>query len=182
MPTESASTSTSNPSTTSSAPQALLDSIAKANEETWFRIGKVSELMNEQTKALAAYENVLQHNPYNVKALTLVASLHRFKENYAKAIEYFQRILSIDETNGEIWGALGNCYLMTDDLQSAYNSYQKSLFHLQKPKVTKNRNSPYCGLENLTQKNNILFHYTGRPQLVVWHWHPLRSIWLLRIR
>lgn len=54
---------------------------------------------------------------------------------------------------------------MTDDLQSAYNSYQKSLFHLQKPKVTKNRNSPYCGHENLTQKITFCFITQDDPNL-----------------
>jgi tetratricopeptide (TPR) repeat protein len=64
--------------------------------------------------------------------LSHTSSLLRLQQ----AIEFFQRILTIDESNGEIWGALGNCYLMTDDLQSAYNSYQKALFHLQNPKVS----------------------------------------------
>ncbi|CAG8526797.1 3734_t:CDS:2, partial [Cetraspora pellucida] len=53
------------------------------------------------------------------------------------AVEYFQRILNIDQANGEIWGALGHCYLMMDDLQKAYSAYQQALFHLPNPKEPK---------------------------------------------
>lgn len=46
----------------------------------------------------------------------------------------------IDKKNGEIWGALGHCLLMNDDLQKAYAAYQQALFHLTDPKVT----IPFC--------------------------------------
>jgi glucose repression mediator protein len=52
-----------------------------------------------------------------------------------KAVEYFLRILNVEDTNGEIWGAVGHCYLMMDDLQNAYTAYQKALYHLPNPKV-----------------------------------------------
>ncbi len=54
---------------------------------------------------------------------------------FIQAVEYFQRILNIENTNGEIWGALGHCYLMMDDLQKAYGAYQQALYHLPNPKV-----------------------------------------------
>lgn len=51
-------------------------------------------------------------------------------------MEYFQRVLNIETNNGEVWGALGHCYLMMDDLQKAYTAYQQALYHLPNPKVT----------------------------------------------
>jgi cytochrome c-type biogenesis protein CcmH/NrfG len=51
-------------------------------------------------------------------------------------VEYFQRVLNIETNNGEVWGALGHCYLMMDDLQKAYTAYQQALYHLPNPKVT----------------------------------------------
>ena len=50
-------------------------------------------------------------------------------------MEFFQRSLTLDGTNGEIWGALGHCYLMLDELQKAYAAYQQALYHLPNPKV-----------------------------------------------
>jgi len=112
----------------------MLQKLTTANENTWMRLGSLSELMHDPEKAMYSYENALRHNPYNVKALTQLASICRLKEQYPKAVDYFQRILNIENTNGEIWGALGHCYLMMDDLQKAYTAYQQALYHLPNPK------------------------------------------------
>ncbi|KAI6022585.1 TPR-like protein [Pisolithus marmoratus] len=81
-----------------------------------------------------AYENALRHNPLSLSGLTQVAGIARIKENYPKAIEYFQRVLQLQEDNGEVWSALGHCYLMQDDLQKAYSAYQQALYLLPNPK------------------------------------------------
>ncbi|TEB14050.1 TPR-like protein [Coprinellus micaceus] len=81
-----------------------------------------------------AYENALRHNPMSLPGLTQVAGIARIKENYPKAIEYFQRVLALQEDNGEVWSALGHCYLMQDDLQKAYSAYQQALYLLPNPK------------------------------------------------
>jgi tetratricopeptide (TPR) repeat protein len=100
-------------------------------------IGKLAELMSEPERAMAHYEQALVHNPYSEKTLTSIAALCRSLEKYAKAAEYFQRILKIHDNNGEIWGALGHCYLMLDDLHKAYSAYQQALYHLPNPKEPK---------------------------------------------
>jgi len=115
----------------------LCAQLASENESVWIRIGKLSEAMNEGELASYAYENVLRHNSYNVRALTQVASLCRVREQYSQAVSYFRRILEVDETNGDIWSELGHCYLMTDELQMAYTAYQNALYHLKNPKDTK---------------------------------------------
>jgi general transcriptional corepressor CYC8 len=33
-----------------------------------------------------------------------------------------------------VWGSLGHCYLMMDNLQNAYTAYQQALYHLPNPK------------------------------------------------
>jgi len=91
--------------------------------------------MGDLEHALSAYENALRHNPLSVSGLTQVAGIARIKENYPKAIDFFQRVLTIEEENGEIWSALGHCYLMQDDLQKAYSAYQQALYLLPNPKV-----------------------------------------------
>ncbi|KAJ3037276.1 hypothetical protein HDV00_001841 [Rhizophlyctis rosea] len=80
--------------------------------------------MNEPDRAMSAYESALRHNPYSIPALTQIAALCRAREQYGK-------------TNGEIWGALGHCYLMMDNLQKAYTAYQQALYHLPNPKEPK---------------------------------------------
>jgi len=112
----------------------LFSKLNNANEDVWLHFGSISELMYDTDKTIYSYENVLRHNPYNIKALTQIASICRIREQYSKAIEYFQRILNIESSNGEIWGAVGHCYLMMDDLQKAYSAYQQALYHLTNPK------------------------------------------------
>ncbi|KAJ3330134.1 hypothetical protein HDU76_006366 [Blyttiomyces sp. JEL0837] len=107
------------------------------NEATWLQLGTIAESMNEPDRAMMAYESALRHNAFSIPVLTQIAALCRAREQYPKAMEYFQRILNIDRTNGEIWGALGHCCLMTDDLQSAYHAYQQALNNLPNPQEPK---------------------------------------------
>ncbi|KAJ3340086.1 glucose repression mediator protein [Gonapodya sp. JEL0774] len=107
------------------------------NEQTWLSIGTLAESMNDPDRAMAAFESALRHNPYSVPALTQIAALCRAREQYPRAVEYFNRVLSVDQGNGEVWGALGHCYLMQDDLQKAYQAYQQALYHLPNPKEPK---------------------------------------------
>ncbi|PVU94127.1 hypothetical protein BB559_003094 [Furculomyces boomerangus] len=107
------------------------------NEQTWLKIGSISEQMGDYQKAIKAYENAPKHNPYSLPALQKMALLYRQLEEYEKAIETYLRIINIDATDGETWGALGHCYLMMNELQKAYHAYQQALCHLSDPKEPK---------------------------------------------
>lgn len=111
-----------------------IQKLAQANEQTWLLIGRVAEQMGNLEHALSAYENALRHNPMSLSGLTQVAGIARIKENYPKAVEYFQRVINMQQDNGEVWSALGHCYLMQDDLQKAYAAYQQALYLLPNPK------------------------------------------------
>ncbi|KAI0239384.1 glucose repression mediator protein [Massospora cicadina] len=93
--------------------------------------------MSDFDRAIKAYESALRHNPYSFSALFKIATLCRGREQYHKATEFFQRALNIDPNNGEVWGALGHCFLMMDELQKAYSAYQQALYHLPNPKDPK---------------------------------------------
>ncbi|KLO11276.1 hypothetical protein SCHPADRAFT_906143 [Schizopora paradoxa] len=108
--------------------------LTKTNEETWLLIGSVAENIGDLDRALSAYENALRHNPHSLSGLTQVAGIARIRENYVKAIDYFQRVIALDPNNGEVWSALGHCFLMQDDLQKAYTAYQQALYLLPNPK------------------------------------------------
>ena len=52
-------------------------------------------------------------------------------------MDFYQRVLNINGDNGEVWGALGYCHLMMEDLHKAYTAYQQALYHLPNPKEPK---------------------------------------------
>jgi len=104
-----------------------LAQLANANENTWMLIGKcakyevttltyaagaVAEQVQDQDKALRAFETALKHNPNSVLALNAVASIARSRDDFDKAIEYFQRILNIKQDNGEVWGSMGERFAL----------------------------------------------------------------------
>ncbi|WBW72516.1 transcriptional corepressor Ssn6 [Schizosaccharomyces osmophilus] len=120
----------------SNAPESVRKLIS-LNEEAWLQIGHLAELYDDSDKALTAYEAALRQNPYSIPAMLQVATLLRNREQFLLAIEYYQTILDLDPKQGEIWSALGHCYLMRDDLSRAYSAYRQALYHLKDPKNPK---------------------------------------------
>ncbi|ORY97359.1 hypothetical protein BCR43DRAFT_438612 [Syncephalastrum racemosum] len=118
-------------------PTTAAQKLAAVNEQTWLSMGNLAEMMADYDKATTCYESALRHNPYSINALTQIASLCRGREQFSRAVEFFKRILAIQENNGETWAALGHCYLMMDNLQDAYHAYQQALYHLSNPKDPK---------------------------------------------
>lgn len=52
-----------------------------------------------------------------------------------QAINHWQRVVELQPDNGDVWSAMGHCFLMQDDLQKAYMAYQQALYFLPNPKV-----------------------------------------------
>ncbi|WFC93497.1 glucose repression mediator protein [Malassezia brasiliensis] len=115
----------------------ILSKLTAANEQTWLSIGSAAEAMEDYTRALSAYDSALLHNPYSVPALSAMATMYRTLDHFDLAVECFQRVLNITPDNGEVWGAMGHCYLMMDELQKAYTAYHQALYHLPNPKEPK---------------------------------------------
>lgn len=109
--------------------------LTSLNHQTWLTMGRLFQLMKQPERAVACYEAALRHGPHSRETLALIAGLCRALEMYAKAAEYYGHILKIHDQNGEVWGSLGHCHLMLDDLPQAYHAYQQALFHLPNPKV-----------------------------------------------
>lgn len=107
------------------------------NEATWLQIGSLSELTCDSERALSAYEAALRHNPYSFNALCKLAGIWRNREQYLKAIDFFERALSLDNTNGEAWSSLGHCFLQQGELSKAYTAYQQAIHNLPNPKDPK---------------------------------------------
>ncbi|KAI1815704.1 hypothetical protein GGS20DRAFT_596628 [Poronia punctata] len=107
------------------------------NEAIWMQIGSFSEALNNLDEAMQAYERALNANPNSVPAMNAISLILRTREEFHKAVEFLQAILKIDGSNGEVWGSLGHCFLMMDDLQQAYAAYQNALINLPNPKEPK---------------------------------------------
>ncbi|KAI8992668.1 hypothetical protein BDB01DRAFT_779233 [Pilobolus umbonatus] len=119
---------------TTNIPPTIVQKLAIINEQAWLTLGNLAEMMADWERAINSYEAALRHNPYSINALSHIASLWKGREQFPKAIDYYKRILSVQDNNGEIWSALGHCYLMMDNLQDAYQAYQQALYHLPNPK------------------------------------------------
>ncbi|RMJ18771.1 General transcriptional corepressor ssn6, partial [Fusarium kuroshium] len=108
--------------------------IAGMNELVWMQIGSFSELLRVPDEAMHAYERALTANPNSIPAMNAIGMLLKGREAFDKALEFFRAITQIDQNSGEAWGNLGHCYLMTENLQKAYDAYQQALVHLRDPK------------------------------------------------
>ncbi|SZF02562.1 unnamed protein product [Blumeria hordei] len=118
-------------------PFPVAQQLAAMNEAVWLQIGSLAELLNNLDEAMGAYEHALRANPRSIPAMSAISSILRTQEQFYKAVEYLQNILKLDANNGDVWGSLGHCYLMMDDLQQAYSAYQQALYHLRDPKEPK---------------------------------------------
>lgn len=68
--------------------------------------------MGDLERAVASYESALRHNAYSVQALSHIAAICRSKEEFKKAAEYFGRVVGIAPESGDVWGALGTCFIL----------------------------------------------------------------------
>lgn len=100
-------------------------------------VGSFAEVLGNVEEAIFAYEHALHANSQSIPAMNAISLILRSRDDFPKAIEYLQTILKLDQNNGEVWGSLGHCYLMMDDLQQAYAAYQSALVNLRNPKEPK---------------------------------------------
>ncbi|KAL1529504.1 hypothetical protein AB1Y20_000450 [Prymnesium parvum] len=116
----------------------------ETEEEMLMSAAAMHEDQNMLDEAAAAYKQVLHHNPYNVHALSQLASISRHQERFHDAVMYLQRIVQLDSTNGELHGAVGHCFLMLSQratkmpaileaLRQGYNSYSEAIVNLKDP-------------------------------------------------
>lgn len=93
----------------------------------WFRIGTLRDEMKDHDLALAAFEKVLVHNPSNAAASAKAGILLMKKECYTQAISYLHSSVSVNPNNPQAWAALAQSYVMTEELDNAYQAYYTAL-------------------------------------------------------
>lgn len=120
-----------------SQPKTPSQYLSQLTEAVWTQMGSLSEQMQDFDSAMECYQLALKYNQWSVPAMQGIACILRTKDAFPQAVEYLRTILKVDPANGDVWGSLGHCYLMMDDLQQAYSAYQQALYHLSDPKEPK---------------------------------------------
>ena len=103
--------------------------VSQMNEQSWLSIGRLSLNLLDSERAKIAFEQALKCNPNSLTALQNLAHFFKQRENFVAAIEYYQRILSIDAQNSDVLSSLAYCFLMQDDIQKAFSAYQQALYY-----------------------------------------------------
>jgi tetratricopeptide (TPR) repeat protein len=85
-------------------------------------------------QARRCFSRALQQNPNCVDALSGLGSICKAQANYREAVELYQRVIECSPEDGGAWAELAYCYLMLNELQQSYNSYQEALQRIQHPK------------------------------------------------
>lgn len=67
--------------------------------------------MGNLDDALQAYEHALRANPNCIQAMNAISLILRTREEFPKAVEYLNAILKLDNSNGEVWGSIGESWL-----------------------------------------------------------------------
>ena len=60
-----------------------------------------------------------------------MAEYYGTKGDYVSAIQYYMKMTEIDPENGPSWAAIGHCYLLSNDINKAFNAYQQALYCLE---------------------------------------------------
>ncbi|KAJ6439231.1 Histone-fold protein [Purpureocillium lavendulum] len=107
--------------------------IKAVNEAVWLQIGSLSELLRVPDEAMHAYERAAHANCNSTTAMNAIGKILMSREAFDKALQCFRAIVQLQQRNGEAWGNLGHCYLMTENLQKAYDAYQQALINLRDP-------------------------------------------------
>lgn len=75
-------------------------------------------------------DQAMAQGPAMLSQLNSMAEFFAGRGDFANAISYYEKIINSDPDNGAAWTALGHCYLLTDNLQKAFSSYQRALYSL----------------------------------------------------
>ncbi|MEP7144698.1 MAG: tetratricopeptide repeat protein [Ferruginibacter sp.] len=96
----------------------------------YFEIGNVHFYKEDYDNAIELYRKALLHDSANHHFLQSLKLAFREKGEIDKAIEYFDKAISGDPSNPELYNDLGDLYLEDKkDVDQAIEQYKKSLVH-----------------------------------------------------
>ncbi|MFO0941850.1 MAG: tetratricopeptide repeat protein [Pirellulales bacterium] len=106
--------------------------------EIWVTNGQVFEMKGDYNKALDNYTKALEKEPDNLPALQAVARLHVRQEQYAQAVDDYQKVVKVSPT-AENFSDLASAQQKAGRLGDAQTSIQKAIS--MEPSVARYRNN-----------------------------------------
>ncbi|KAG5183710.1 hypothetical protein JKP88DRAFT_185808, partial [Tribonema minus] len=90
--------------------------------------------MDNHAEATRCWQRALTHSQHCPEALTGLGDVYKSQGSYRQAVELYQRVIEANPEDGAAWAELAYCYLMLNELQNSYTSYQHALYHIKNPK------------------------------------------------
>lgn len=91
------------------------------------RIARLFFESKRYTEAESYIEEVLKFSPHNITALTLKSEILSHMEQYDKALEVCNQLLSFDSTNPAFWLNRGRCHLGFQKLHECHKDLQTAI-------------------------------------------------------
>ena len=114
--------------------------------------------LNKYDNMLSDYEHALRLNPKDTVILEHIADGYSIVNNYASAIQYYKRTLSMGKTpNYSIYGSMGTCYYFSGQNDSARKYLQMS-YDLNQTYVLVLNNLAWANLDYNPNKSCMLFN------------------------
>lgn len=115
-------------STSSSREISAIACLEEANVKAWGTLGVIARSMGNEQEAAQCFFRAKGQTPGN-NVFTRMGAYHKAQNNYQKAIEMYRLAVESNVQDGEAWADLAYCFLMINDLPSAFTSYQQAYCH-----------------------------------------------------
>jgi tetratricopeptide (TPR) repeat protein len=122
--------------------------------DAYIELGRAYQQLRRWGKALNNYEKVLQLDPQNITASTLIGNVYSSKGSLHIALEYYLKSLVLNAQDDYVLYRLGNTYNRIGNYEAAIEAYQQCLA---------------LNPTNRNARNNlgVVYYKNGQPQLAV---------------
>lgn len=107
--------------------EATADELNEADRRVEAALRKLESGEAPPMEAILEIRNVAEEYPDNIRANFTLGILSMRSAQYAKAVERFEKILSLDASDGHTWRMLAEAQMMTGDTATARQSLQEAL-------------------------------------------------------
>lgn len=97
-------------------PQEAVDILKKiikidnSSKQAYRKLGQAYYAADQLDDASNAYEELFKLNPRDIQVALKICDVNTAGQNYAKALRWAEKIISMDKTNGDSYGRKGNVY------------------------------------------------------------------------
>jgi tetratricopeptide (TPR) repeat protein/tRNA A-37 threonylcarbamoyl transferase component Bud32 len=90
-------------------------------------LGQISHFRNDLDGAIAAYERILELDPYRYEHILQIGDLYKEKNDYARAVTYYERYAAIDPSDVQSYRSLADVYARLGQLDQAKETLERAL-------------------------------------------------------